>query len=126
MIERTWQIRRVYGKVVKNNQLTSTVTGFLEVGGGIGAVLSIQIIIMIVWTVVDPFTSISILGRTPFEATYECASTHTNLWLSLETVYFGILLVTFETQFKILIINLALGSFCTLFHLVDSHIYCRI
>jgi hypothetical protein len=32
MFERTWQIRRVYGKVVKGNQLTITVTNFFEVG----------------------------------------------------------------------------------------------
>jgi hypothetical protein len=32
MFERTWQIRRVYGKVVKGNQLTATVTNFFEVG----------------------------------------------------------------------------------------------
>ena len=32
MFERTWQIRRVYGKVIKSGQLTSQVTNFFEIG----------------------------------------------------------------------------------------------
>ena len=93
MFERTWQIRRVYGKVVKNNQLKATVSGFVEVGGGIGIVIILQVVILAIWTAVDPFTSVDVLGHTPFDATYECASKNPNIWLSLETVYFGILLV---------------------------------
>ena len=60
MFERTWQIRRVYGKVVNGGKLTSKVTGFLEIGGGIVFLTSIQFIILIVWTVVDPYKSVII------------------------------------------------------------------
>lgn len=34
MFERTWQIHRVYGKVVKENHLVINISSFLEIGGG--------------------------------------------------------------------------------------------
>ena len=57
MFERTWQLRRVYGKVVNGGKLTTKVTGLLEIGGGIVLLTSIQLVILIVWTVVDPYKS---------------------------------------------------------------------
>ena len=57
MFERTWQIRRVYGKVINGGKLTTKVTGFLEIGGGITLLTSIQLAILIAWTVVDPYKS---------------------------------------------------------------------
>ena len=95
MFERTWQIRRVYGKVVKGNQLTATVTSFVEVGGGIGLVIALQIIIMVIWISVDPYSSVTVNTTSPFDATYACASNYPNVWLSIEVVYFGTLLVCF-------------------------------
>ena len=58
MFERTWQIRRVYGKVIHGGKLTTKVTGFLEIGGGITILTSIQLAILIAWTVVDPYKSV--------------------------------------------------------------------
>jgi hypothetical protein len=97
MFERTWQIKRVYGKVLKGKNLATTVNGFFEVGGGIVIILSIQLIIMIVWTVVDPFHAAIVYqpgGKIAFEGTYTCVSDHANVWLLIEAIYFAVLLVT--------------------------------
>ena len=95
MFERTWQIKRVYGKVMKGTNLAATVTGFMEIGGGISIIISIQLVIMIVWTVVDPLkSSIRLIDDKSFtfEGSYECISTNPGVWLLLEALYFAILL----------------------------------
>ena len=104
MFERTWQIKRVHGKVVKGNKLTTHVTGFLEVGGGMAIILAVQLIIMIVWTVTDPYNSdLDLTGDFTFEGLHDCASQHGNTWLTIEATYFGVLLVTFKNRIIILI-----------------------
>ena len=100
MFERTWQIKRVYGKVLKGSKLTTNVTGFLEVGGGIAIIISIQIVIMIVWTVTDPFLSELVTTDIyTFEGIYACSSKYGGGWLTVEAIYFGILLVTNVKKF---------------------------
>lgn len=93
MFERTFQIKRVYGKVFKNNQLTATVAGLFEMGGTVGVVIILQVVLMIIWTCVDPYYSVYVAQQTPFDVTYACRSSNVNVWLSLESIYFGILLI---------------------------------
>ena len=108
MFERTWQIKRVYGKVVKGTKLTVNVTSFLEVGGGISIIIALQLIIMITWTIVDPFHSDLLLnGVYTFTGEYACTSNHTDAWLAVEAIFFGVLLVT-NLSLEILI-RLVLG-----------------
>ena len=57
MFERTWQLRRIYGKVVNDGKLTTKVTGIFEIGGGIAILTAIQFIILLIWQFVDPFKS---------------------------------------------------------------------
>jgi hypothetical protein len=47
---------------------------------------------MIVWTVVDPMSSY-FQETQDFEGFYSCVSENPHVWLAIESVYFGVLLV---------------------------------
>ena len=87
--------------------------------------MAIQFVIMIVWTVVDPYSSV-VIHTSDFAGVNACQSNHATLWLSLQSVYFGVLLVLNKKKNCFFDVFLDLERLYHLFNLVNSHIYCGI
>ena len=113
MFERTWRIQRVYRLVEQGNQLSGKLISMLEIGGGVAAIVAIQLVILIVWTTVDPYQDVEEMVDA-FEIRYVCQSKYSGLWLALEACYFGLLLVSENVQLDANF-EIDLGRLCCLF-----------
>uniref|UniRef100_A0A6B2L020 G-protein coupled receptors family 3 profile domain-containing protein n=1 Tax=Arcella intermedia TaxID=1963864 RepID=A0A6B2L020_9EUKA len=62
--------------------------------GIIGSFLLIQIVLLVVWTVVDPYISVvQVTNQVDYVGSYACDSTYLSTWLIIECIFFLILLI---------------------------------
>jgi len=94
VFERTFQIHRVYEHVFKKGKLVIVLVSMFKIGGGVAIIFGIQLVILITWTIIDPYNSTSLtVNSSQFQQVWTCHSNFTQIWMGLEVAFFGVLLM---------------------------------
>lgn len=92
MFSRSWQLHSFYRKKDSTTAKREVVAS-LELIGIVGVILVIQLVLLIIWTAVDRFSSYThFLNSIDLTARYSCHSDHPLVWLLLELGFFLALL----------------------------------
>jgi hypothetical protein len=86
---RTWHLHRIYNQMYRLQKLSVRVRGVTEVLAGAAVVLVLTTVFLLVWHLVDPYTTtISIFNEVEMTGEYTCTSEHFVAWI---VVFAGII-----------------------------------
>jgi len=91
---RSWQLYRLYTKMVIDNNWSFQVMNLLEMGGAVAFVIILQAILLIIWTLWDPWTPEKVFSdniNNIFE--WRCNCEFGYVWFGIEFIFFGCLCV---------------------------------
>jgi hypothetical protein len=75
-------------------KLRVKIMSWMEIGGGIGFIVAVQLVILIIWTVHDPFTSHRReIDPINLRADYVCNSNNNGIWFGIEAGVLSLLLL---------------------------------
>src|SRR5690348_8633591 len=82
MFAKTWQIRKLYREIFQKQKLSIEIIGLIEVMTTIGVVLTIQIIILIIWSSVSPVHAVRVIfDPINLSAQWECQCDNPSTWI---------------------------------------------
>jgi phosphate transport system substrate-binding protein len=94
MFSRTWLYLRIYNVVHRLRKFNYKVRYTLESLAGMAATVTLQLVIMIVWQVMDPYnSSIVITDDINIYGKYQCQSSMIQTWVIVELVFTGAILI---------------------------------